>query len=39
MFTHTEALSLGLLVTLAIWLPFAALYFKVAASRSSGMEM
>ena len=37
MFTHIEALSLGLLVTLAIWLPFAALYFKLSASRSSGL--
>ena len=37
MFTHTAALSLGLLVTLAIWLPFTALYFKLSASRSSGL--
>ena len=39
MFTHIEALSLGLLVTLAIWLPFTALYFKVAASRSNGLGL
>ena len=37
MYTNTEALALGALLTLAIWLPFTALYFKVAASRSSGL--